>query len=55
MVNDIIININDKASYEYSLNEIIGMLYADEGEIITINIERNGIPFHYEFKLKKPL
>jgi len=54
-VNDIIKSINDKPSYDYNLNEIIGMLYADEGEIISIDVDRGEFPYHYEFKLKKPL
>lgn len=54
-VNDIILRINDKPSYDYMLEEIIGLLYADEGEIIRIDVTRNGVPYHYEFTLKKPL
>jgi len=55
LVNDIITRINDKPSYDYTLNEIIGLFYDYEGMIITIDIDRGGYPYHYEFRLKKPL
>ena len=53
--NDIIIEINDKPSYEYELERITGLFYGNKGERIKMHIERKGFRFYYEFKLSEPL
>jgi len=53
--NDIIYKINGKAFFDYNLNEIINLFYGDNGKKIYMNIERNGYPMYFEFRLKNPL
>lgn len=53
--NDLIFKINGKPAYNYKLSELINFFFGKKGEIIQVTVERNGIPFYYEFKLEEPL
>ena len=53
--NDIIQKINGKPTYEYKLNELNALFYGAVGNTLKLSIERKGILFYYEFKLKKLL
>ena len=52
-VGDIIKTVNGRAAYTYKLREIINLFYGEKGEIIKMTIDRNGVPFYFEFSLEK--
>ncbi len=52
---DVIVSINRKVGYKYSLEEISSLLKSEEGKNIIIEIERNGILLKFAFKLKNIL
>lgn len=54
-VKDIILEINGKTAYNYSLEEITAFFYGKQSEIIHLKIERNGVILYFEFKLEPPL
>ncbi|WP_274476082.1 retropepsin-like aspartic protease [Mangrovimonas aestuarii] len=54
-VGDVIISVNNKESYHYSLQEIIKMFYDDDGKRIKLEVERDGSVLSYEFKLESLL
>ncbi|WP_117884360.1 aspartyl protease family protein [Aureibaculum luteum] len=53
--DDIILEINRKASYNYKLQEITYLFSSKEGKKIKLLVERNGVELNFEFKLKKLL
>ncbi len=50
---DIIKKINGKPSYSFTLDEINGLFSYKPNRRIVLQIERNGIPYKYKFKLEK--
>lgn len=54
-VKDIILEINGKPSYNYSLEEITAFFYGKQSEIIRLKVERSGVPLYFEFRLETPL
>ncbi|NNC49801.1 MAG: PDZ domain-containing protein [Flaviramulus sp.] len=54
LIGDVILNINNKESYNYSLQQITQMFYEDEGKKIRLRIDRNGVILFFGFNLKKP-
>ena len=52
---DIIISINNKSAYRLSLQEMNGLLKADAGEYISINIRRNNKELNFRFRLEELL
>ncbi|WP_026704273.1 PDZ domain-containing protein [Flavobacterium soli] len=52
---DIIISINNKSAYRLSLQEMNGLLKADAGEYISINIRRNNKELNFRFLLEELL
>jgi len=52
---DILLEINHKPAYEYTLQEIMQLLHSKEGKTIKMLVDRNGINLKYQFKLKKLL
>ena len=53
--NDIIKVINGKPTYEYEMDELNALFYGAVGSTLKLSIERNGILFYYQFKLRKLL
>lgn len=53
--DDILLKINGKASYKYSLSEITHLLSSKEGKKIKLHIERSGVEKHVVFFLKRNL
>ena len=53
--DDIIIAINQKDTYKYSLQEINEILKSEDGKWIYITIERNNKIIKFKFQLKKLL
>ena len=54
-VNDVILEINNKKVFEYSLQEIIQKLSSENGKNIKFLIDRNGFEHTFRFKLKDML
>lgn len=54
-VKDIILEINGKPAYNYSLEEITAFFYGKQNEIIRLKVERNGLVLYFEFRLDTPL
>jgi len=52
---DIVLQVNGKSAYNYTLEEIIAMLSLEEGERIKLLIDRGGEILKYSFKLEKLL
>ena len=52
---DVIISINRKPGYKYSLEEIAALLKSEEGKTIEMEIERAGKPIKFRFRLKNML
>jgi hypothetical protein len=53
--DDIILKINGKSSYEYSLGEIINLCKEKEGRKIKMLIERKGVLMKFEFRLERKI
>ena len=54
LIGDIILNINNKPAYNYSLQQLTRLFYDDVGKIIKLKVDRNGEILNFSFKLKKP-
>lgn len=54
-VGDILLYINNKATYNYNLQEIIHFFYGETGSKIRLKIERNGVPMTFVFRLESPI
>lgn len=55
MKGDVFITINSKPGYKYSLEEIATLFMSEEGKTIQLEIERDGKPLKFNFKLKNLL
>ncbi len=51
--DDVITKINGKSAHLYTLDEINGMFVLEPNLKVTLEIERDGIPYKYKFKLKR--
>ena len=51
-IGDIILSINNKEAYLFSLQELMHMFYGDEGKKIKLKIDREGIPLTFQFLLE---
>ncbi len=54
-IGDVILYINNKATYNYSLQEIIHFFYGETNSKIRLKIERNGVPMTFVFRLESPI
>ena len=54
-VGDVLLYINNKASYNYNLQEITHYFYGEIGKKIRLKVERNGVPLTFVFRLEDPL
>jgi len=52
---DIIVSINRKPGYRFTLQQINALLKSEEGRVINIEIEREGINMKFQFQLKSIL
>lgn len=52
---DIIISINNKPSYQFTLQQLIHEFHEDSGKRIRLKVERNGTELVFNFKLENPL
>ena len=53
MKDDIFVRINGEPAYKYKLEELTYFFYNNENDKLKIEIERNGIPMKFEFRLRK--
>lgn len=54
-VGDIVVKVNGKYAYEFDLHEIIERFQRREGSLVKIEVNRNGEPLEFQFKLKNIL
>lgn len=54
-VGDLLVKVNGKSAYRYSLEELTHLLSSEDGKSIKMEIEREGMTKEYEFRLKKLL
>lgn len=54
-IGDVILYINNKATYNYNLQEIIHFFYGETNDKIRLKIERNGVPMTFVFRLESPI
>ncbi|MFH6768037.1 aspartyl protease family protein [Gaetbulibacter aquiaggeris] len=54
-IGDIILSINGKSTYEFTLQDLMQKFYDKEGSRIKLNIERNGTNFIVNFRLENLL
>lgn len=48
---DIVISVNGKQTYQYSLQEIMQMFQDETGKKMKLKVERNGVPLNFSFVL----
>ncbi|MCM2303049.1 MAG: aspartyl protease family protein [Flavobacteriaceae bacterium] len=53
MKDDVLIMINGEPAYKYKIEEIIYFFYLNENDKIKLEIERNGMPLKFEFRLRR--
>ncbi len=52
MINDVIVSINGKGSYEYTLQEMLQHFYGRDGKRIRLKIDRDGKLMDFQFDLE---
>lgn len=52
---DVIMKVNGKPSYNFTLQELTSMFYVDEGRKIVLEVEREGFLMEFQFELKRIL
>ncbi|KJD33549.1 signaling protein [Tamlana nanhaiensis] len=53
-IGDLILTVNNKPAYRFSLQEITNKFYDDVGKRVKLKIERKGVVRDYSFTLKSP-
>ncbi|MDP3352729.1 MAG: hypothetical protein Q8S44_03195, partial [Flavobacteriaceae bacterium] len=51
--DDILVSINGDPAYKYKLEELMYFFYHNEHDRLRIEVERNGIPMKFEFRLRR--
>ena len=54
LIGDIILNINNKPTYNFSLQELTHKFYDDVGKRIRLRVDRNGVILNFSFVLEQP-
>ena len=54
-IGDVILTINNKQTYQYSLQQLMHNFYEDAGKKIRIKIDRDGQILNFEFILENLL
>lgn len=54
-VGDVLLYINNNATYNYSLQELIQHFFGDINKKIRLKVERDGIPLTFVFRLEDPM
>ncbi|MFV0541357.1 MAG: PDZ domain-containing protein [Aestuariibaculum sp.] len=53
-IGDIILSVNGKPTYNFTLQQVIYKFYNDAGKHIRLKIDRNGIEMDFDFILQDP-
>lgn len=53
MKDDIFVSINGEPAYKYKLDELMYLFYHNENDKLRIEVERNGVPMKFEFRLRR--
>lgn len=53
LLGDILITVNNKDTVDFKMQEINELFSAEDGKLIRLKIERNGIILNFEFRLEK--
>lgn len=53
MKDDLFVKINGEPTYKFKLEELTYFFYNNENDKLKIEIERNGIPMKFEFRLRR--
>ncbi len=54
-VGDVLLYINNNATYNYNLQEITQYFFGEINKKIRLKVERNGVPLTFVFRLEDPL
>ncbi len=54
-IGDVLLYINNKATYNYNLQEIVYFFYGETNSKIRLKIERKGVPMTFVFRLESPI
>ncbi|MGB7784608.1 MAG: aspartyl protease family protein [Salinimicrobium sp.] len=54
-VGDLLVKVNGKSAYHFSLEELTHLFSSEDGKSIKLEIEREGMTKEFEFRLKKLL
>ena len=54
-LGDVILTINNRQSYEFTLQEMLQHFYGKDGKKIKLSIDRDGLIMNFEFKLESLL
>ncbi len=52
-IGDIVLSINGKQSYQFTLHQVIQMFYDDDGKKLKLRVDRGGTVLNFNFKLQK--
>lgn len=52
---DLIVSINNRKAYNYTIQKITDLFQSEEGKKITIEVERDGKILKFKFQLEKIL
>ena len=52
-IGDVVLSINGRQTYQFSLHQIMHMFYDNDGKKIKIRVDREGVILNFSFKLKK--
>lgn len=55
MIGDVILAINGKGTQNMKLQDLIELFSNDDGKMIRLEVERDQVPFHVNFRLEDPL
>ena len=53
--DDVILKINNKKTHQYSLAEMVAFFFDEDGEVVTLEVSRDGKTLFKSFRLKSPL
>ncbi|WNH07950.1 aspartyl protease family protein [Thalassobellus suaedae] len=51
-IGDIILSVNEKQAFNYSLQQLMHLFYAEAGKTIKLKVDRNGVFLTFKFQLE---
>lgn len=52
-IGDVLLSLNGKQTYQFTLHQVIQMFYDDDGKKIRLRVDRDGDALSFNFKLQK--